>query len=167
MRVAIVLMLSGFLCMSSGAYAPAAGQTKENSGSPTPMLPGMKGHEMMMGPGLMMPTMDSKNGRMLFASKGCVVCHSINGIGGKDAPTFDASSMVLPMNPFEFAARMWDGAKAMVALQREELGEPINLTGNDLTDIIAFVHDGDEQKKFSKSDIPPRIMDVMMKMEME
>ena len=128
MRVAIVLMLSGFLCMSSGAYAPAAGQTKENSGSPTPMLP---------------------------------------GIGGKDAPMFDASSMALPMNPFEFAARMWDGAEAMVALQREELGEPIKLTGNDLTDIIAFVHDADEQKKFSKSDIPPRIMDMMMKMEME
>ena len=75
--------------------------------------------------------------------------------------------MALPMNPFEFAAKMWDGAEAMVALQREELGEPIKLTGEELADIIAFVHDAEEQKKFSETDIPPTIMAVMGHMKMK
>jgi cytochrome c len=109
--------------------------------------------------------MDAARGRKLFASKGCVVCHSINGVGGKDASPLDASTMPVPMNPFEFAARMWNGADAMVALQREELGEPIRLTGDELADIIAFVHHPDEQAKFSENDIPPRIKDLMHHME--
>lgn len=123
---------------------------------------GMMGHDMS--PGLMMPSMDAARGRLLFASKGCVVCHAVNKVGGEDAPPLDASTMVLPMSPFEFAARMWDGAEAMVALQREELGEPIQLTGQELADIIAFVHHADEQKKFSDADIPPQIKKLMQHM---
>ncbi|SMF27614.1 Cytochrome c [Tistlia consotensis] len=130
---------------------------------------GMTGQGMTgqgkMAPGLMMPNMDPSRGRQLFASKGCVVCHSINGVGGEDAPALDASTMTMPMNPFEFSARMWDGAEAMVAMQREELGEPIHLTGQELADIIAFVHNEAEQKRFSKDDIPPRIKKLMEKDE--
>jgi cytochrome c len=126
---------------------------------------GMTGQGMMgqgmMGPGLMMPSMDPVRGRKLFASKGCVVCHSINGVGGEDAPPLDASTMPGPMNPFEFAAKMWRGAEAMINMQREELGKQIEFTGDDLADIIAFVHHPEEQKKFSEADIPPRIMDLM------
>lgn len=108
----------------------------------------------MMGMGLSMPEMNAERGRVLFAEKGCVVCHSINGVGGEDAPAFDASTMDEHMNPFEFAARMWRGAEAMIILQRDELGEPIELNGQELADIIAFVHHDEEQKKFSKNDIP-------------
>lgn len=115
----------------------------------------------MMGPGLMAPTMDPVRGMQLFASKGCIVCHAVNGIGGEDAPPLDASTMSLPMNPFEFAARMWRGAEAMVAMQREELGEPISLTGAELADIIAFVHDEKAQSQFSRNDIPERIQKLM------
>jgi hypothetical protein len=42
-------------------------------------------------------------------------------------------------------------------MQREELGAPIELTGQELADIIAFVHDADEQAKFSHEDIPENI----------
>lgn len=121
----------------------------------------------MMGEGLMMPSMNPARGRELFASKGCVVCHSVNGIGGEDAAALDARTMEHPMNPFEFAAKMWRGAEAMIYLQREELGEQIELTGNELSDIIAFSHHADEQKKFSEADIPTRIRELMMHMEEE
>ncbi|MGI9415949.1 MAG: c-type cytochrome, partial [Hyphomicrobiales bacterium] len=73
----------------------------------------------------------------------------------------DAENMALPMNPFDFAARMWRGAEAMIALQRNDLGNLIQLSGQELADIIAFVHDAEEQKKFSEADIPQRILDVM------
>ncbi len=115
----------------------------------------------MMSPGLMIPQMDPENGRALYASKGCVVCHAINGVGGQDAPMLDAEFMDSPMNPFDFAARMWRGAEVMVMMQRDELGEPIELTGQELADIIAFVHDPAEQALFSQDDIPENIADLI------
>ena len=115
----------------------------------------------MMSPGLMIPPMNPAKGRLLFASKGCVVCHSINGVGGEDAPMLNAEFMDTPMNPFEFAARMWRGAGAMVALQEDELGGQIDLTGEELADIIAFVHDAAEQTRFSMSDVPEEIEEMM------
>ena len=119
------------------------------------------GMGQMMSPGLMLPSMDSTRGRALFAEKGCVVCHSINGVGGEDAPMLDAEFMDEVMNPFEFAARMWRGAGAMVMMQEDELGGQIELTGQELADIIAFVHDAQEQAKFSEADIPHEIEEMM------
>ena len=131
--------------------------------------PGFSGSDATTGPkissGLILPQMDAVEGRRLFAAKGCVVCHSINGVGGEDAPMLDAEFMDTPMNPFEFAARMWQGAEAMVELQRDELGDVIELDGEELAAIIAFVHDADEQKKFTEADIPEEIQAMMGHME--
>ena len=110
---------------------------------------------------LLMPVMNSAAGRKLFASKGCVVCHSINGVGGTDAPQLDASTMPGPMNPFDFVAKMWRGAPAMIEMQKHELGHQIEFTGRELADIVAFAHDPAEQKKFSKADIPEKIQKLM------
>lgn len=120
-----------------------------------------------MATGLVIPPMDAAAGRELFAARGCVVCHSINGVGGIDAPPLDAEFMFLPMNPFDFAARMWGGAEAMVELQREELGDVIYLNGDELAAIIAFVHDADEQALFSEADIPEDIAELMAHAEEE
>ena len=113
------------------------------------------------GPSLVMPDMSSARGRRLFASKGCVTCHSVNGIGGEDAPNLDAHTMRPRMNPFEFAARMWHGAEAMIAMQEEAFGSKITFTGDELADIIAFAHDDEEQHKFTEADISPKIMALM------
>lgn len=115
------------------------------------------GAQNIIAKGLYLPPMNAAKGRMLFASKGCVVCHSINGVGGTDAPKLDASTMKVPMDPFDFAAKMWHGAPAMIAMQQNELGAQIQFTGDELADIIAFAHDPAEQKKFSESDIPANI----------
>ncbi|MDA3858544.1 MAG: c-type cytochrome [Roseovarius sp.] len=122
---------------------------------------GMGMNNGMMAEGLMMPQMDAAKGRKLFAEKGCVVCHSINGVGGEDAPMLDAEFMEMPMNPFDFAARMWRGAGAMVALQEDEMGGQIELDGEELAAIIAFVHDAQEQARFSETDIPEEIEGMM------
>ena len=119
----------------------------------------------MMTAGLIIPEMDATKGRELFASKGCVVCHSIQGIGGVDAPPLDAEYMDSPMNPFDFAARMWRGAETMVMMQRDELGYVIELDGEELASIIAFVHDGDEQKKLSETDFPEEIRELLSEMD--
>jgi mono/diheme cytochrome c family protein len=142
------------LILSLGLPANADGT---NAAQPSGSMMDMQ----MMGTGLFLPKMDAAAGRLLFASKGCVVCHSVNGVGGEDAPALDASLMPVPMNPFEFAAKMWRGAGAMVAMQQDELGAQIELNGEELANIIAFVHDADEQAKFSKSDIPQDIAKMM------
>jgi cytochrome c len=115
------------------------------------------GAERQLAPGLVMPSMDSVHGKQLFASKGCVICHSINGVGGTDAPKLDASTMAPVMNPFEFFAKMWRGAAPMIAMQQSEIGHQIEFTGQDLADIVAFVHNRNVQKTFSAADIPPAI----------
>ena len=119
----------------------------------------------MLSPGIVMPGMDAANGRKLFASKGCVVCHAVNGIGGTDAVPLDATTMSEMTNPFEFVANMWRGAQPMIEMQAEELGGQVEFTGQELADIIAFLHHPAEQKIFSQSDIPPEIQAVIAKME--
>ncbi|MBA3911545.1 MAG: hypothetical protein C0524_17115 [Rhodobacter sp.] len=119
----------------------------------------------MMATGIVLPSMDPATGRQLFAAKGCVLCHAVNGVGGEDAPPMDAEHMEPMMNPFDFAAGMWRGSEAMVALQRDEMGAPIELTGQELADITAFVHDAEEQKRFTQADIPAPIAELLMKMD--
>jgi cytochrome c len=106
--------------------------------------------------GLALPPMDSHRGHQLFMNKGCIVCHKVNGVGSDVGPSLNASDMPSPMNAFEFAARMWKGAAAMVVMQQEELGAIIELTGQDLADLIAFVHDEKMQKAVTADQIPKR-----------
>ncbi len=154
------------LAALSGAEASASQHLGATSTEPGSMMgQGMMGQEMMGGemrmmPGmnrLMMPQMDPARGRKLFASKGCVACHAINGVGGHDATPLDAHTMGGMMSPFDFAAKMWRMAPAMIYAQEEALGEQILFTGDEFADIIAFVHHDEEQHKFSEDDIPPKI----------
>ena len=121
------------------------------------------GHMMAM-PGarnMAMPRMDATRGRKLFVAKGCVACHSINGVGGHDATALDAHTMTPMMNPFDFAAKMWRMAPAMIYAQEEALGEQILFTGDELADIIAFVHDDVEQHNFTDADISAEAAKMM------
>ncbi len=145
--VAGLSALAGIGFSGSGMADPSAGSSSQSDPA--------KGSAP--GPMLMMPMMNPASGRKLYASKGCVVCHAINGVGGEDAPPLDAATMPTVMNPFDFAAKMWRGAGVMISLQEDELGGQIEFTGTELANIIAFVHSAEEQKKFSEADIPPRI----------
>ena len=106
--------------------------------------------------GLVLPPMNSKHGRKVFMDKGCIVCHQVNGVGGAVGPSFDAADMPEPMNSFEFAAHMWRGAPAMAAMQEDLFGELIHITGQELADIIAFVHDGELQAGLTDEAVPER-----------
>lgn len=153
-KITAILITTGLATFVS-AGTVLAGSDSNNSGNMA----------VTQSQGIRLPIMNPAKGRKLFASKGCVVCHSINGVGGEDAPKLDAKTMPAIMNPFDFAAKMWRGAGTMIAMQEDELGEQIEFTGDELADIIAFVHSRDEQKTFSKADIPPRIVKLMNHMD--
>lgn len=117
----------------------------------------------MMDIGLALPPMDSHRGRALFLEKGCVVCHAVNGVGGAVGPSLNAADMPEPMNAFDFAARMWRGAPAMVQMQEDMLGEVVALSGQDLADLIAFAHDEAEQRELEAEQIPTQYRDLVVR----
>ncbi len=153
------VVAAALLLVAGGAFA-GSGHANDDNDNHAQAGAGPDQTARQSGPQLIMPMMNSVRGRKLFASKGCVTCHSINGVGGEDAPELDANTMPPYMSPFDFAARMWRGASTMIYMQ-EELGEQIEFTGEELADIIAFVHDEEEQHKFSLADVPPQIMAMM------
>jgi len=111
---------------------------------------------------LVVPMASAEEGKKLFVGKGCVVCHQVNGIGGKAAPALDADSEQPYFEVFEFAARMWRGAPTMILLQEMELGYQIELSGEDLANLAAFASDPQVQRSFSETDIPEVIRDWMV-----
>ncbi len=111
---------------------------------------------LMSDVGVVMPPMDAERGRHLFVDKGCIACHSVNGVGGDIGPALNAGDMPRPMNSFEFVARMWRGARAMTELQEDLFGEVISLDGQDLADLVVFSHDAEEQAKLTEDQIPER-----------
>lgn len=113
---------------------------------------------------LIMPFMSPERGKVVFVNKGCAVCHSINGVGGEDAPPMDAHTEEKFVNPFSLAAKMWDHASGMIAAQEYEMGEQLIFTGQELADITSFLHDKHAQRDFMKSDLPPRITRLISEM---
>jgi len=107
-------------------------------------------------------TFDAARGRELFVIKGCVVCHSVNGVGGKAAPALDVEIGVSSIDPLDFSARMWRGAPAMVELQSVELGYPIDLTGDDIGDLAAFASDRAEQRLLTLETVPEPMRDSLL-----
>jgi len=100
------------------------------------------------------PVPDAERGRIIFVAKGCVVCHSVNGVGGKAGPALDASEPAGVFDPLDFAARMWRGAPAMIELQSLEFGYQIDLSANDIADLAAFAENYEIQGTFSEDEIP-------------
>lgn len=110
----------------------------------------------------MASTGSPKRGREKFVTLGCVQCHSVNGVGGKVGPSFDAFTEGGAIDPIDFASWMWEDADLMVPLQEMELGYRITLNGEDIRDLAAFASSVDEQEQFGIEEIPPTIRERIM-----
>lgn len=151
MKLLMKLLATAVLALPAVIAMADAGHDADNDGADhAPM-------QIMLGK----MDMDASRGRVLFAQKGCVLCHSVNGIGGKDAAPLDAHSMQELMNPFDLAAKMWAMAPYMIEAQEEELGAQILFTGQELGDIVAFLHDDAEQHKFTLDSLPENIGELL------
>ncbi len=62
---------------------------------------------------------DAERGSALFRSLKCIVCHSLNGAGGKSAPDLwrgeDRS-----FSPYQMAGILWNHAPAMWAVMEQQ-----------------------------------------------
>ena len=103
---------------------------------------------------VVVPMVDAERGRRLFVTKGCVLCHAVNGAGGIAAPALDADGGDEQLDLMDFVVRMWDGAQAMIELQALELGYQIELTGEEIADLAAFAASPEAQRRFTMQAIP-------------
>jgi cytochrome c len=177
MRMRYGLLVAGLgLVVALGAFSDARAHGDEKVDEAlsqehvTPAAEPVQAGHMKMGtdrmssanmPNMRMPSMNPQRGRRLFVAKGCVACHAINGVGGHDATNLDAHTMQPMMNPFDFAAKMWAMAPAMIYAQEEALGEQILFTGDELADIVAFVHNDEAQHNFGEADMTPQARRMM------
>jgi len=106
---------------------------------------------------ILYPNIDPLRGKQMFVEKNCVLCHSVNGVGGDIAPALDAQDNRREVDLLDFAARMWQGSYAMVELQAAELDYRIELEGFEIGDIAAFAYDLETQKSFTQEDVPPEV----------
>ena len=111
---------------------------------------------------LVLPLVNIERGRRLFVNKGCVICHSINGIGGQAAAALDAEPGRTSIDILEFVARMLLGASAMLDLQATELGYQIGLIPQEIGDLAAFVYDPEAQAEFSYDEVPVPLQDWIL-----
>jgi mono/diheme cytochrome c family protein len=111
---------------------------------------------------IVLPEINVQRGRRLFVHKGCVLCHSINGVGGDAAPSLDAERDVTFVNVLDFVARMWRGAWAMLELQTVELGYQIEFTSDEIADLAGFAMDAGAQADFSIDEVPKPMRRWMM-----
>ena len=80
---------------------------------------------------------DPAHGHALFASKGCMHCHSVGGAGGKIGPDLTAAGNL--NGPMEWTDALWNHAAAMrEATQREGIAWP-QFEAHDLRDLYAYV----------------------------
>jgi cytochrome c len=98
---------------------------------------------------VVLPEANARRGSILFTVKGCVICHQVNGVGGKAAPDLTSYRDAESVNPLLFSARMWRGASAMTQLQSIELGYTIELDDQDIADLAAFASSSSEQELFT------------------
>ncbi|WP_428408137.1 c-type cytochrome [Hyphococcus sp.] len=105
------------------------------------------------------PEVNARRGRLQFITRGCVICHQVNGVGGRAAPDLSAMSHSDRINPLDFSARMWRGAPAMTALQAVELGYVIDLDAQDIADLAAFAASPEEQKLLTLESVPAEMRD--------
>ena len=141
------------LATAAGVLAmPAAAQTDTQDEAADEAVPHITGQAET--PPYLLTIPDAKRGRTLFVSKGCVVCHSLNGVGGQVGPPLDPDPYQTYVDPLEFVAGMWRGATAMIVLQEMELGYQIDLSGDDIAHIAGFLHNWDEVQDFNDDDVP-------------
>ena len=84
------------------------------------------------------PAQNPLAGAQIFGAKGCVRCHSINGLGGRIGP--DLAQIPQRRSFYELAAAMWNHIGPMAKRMREEGIERPQLDAQQVGDLIAFLY---------------------------
>jgi mono/diheme cytochrome c family protein len=83
------------------------------------------------------PVGDPDNGKEVFATKGCVSCHQIGGVGGVVGP--DLGTTGRSVAPIQVATAMWNHGPSMSAMMEERGIARPRFSPAELNDLIAYI----------------------------
>jgi hypothetical protein len=84
-----------------------------------------------------------KDGRELFVSQGCAMCHSYEGRGGTDARSLDFMKGELSVGDIaNMSGLIWNHVPTMKAAFAEEHIPFPEFTGNQMASLMAYLHAG-------------------------
>lgn len=86
---------------------------------------------------------NAKDGRELFVSQGCAMCHSFEGQGGSDAPPLDfMKGKLTPGEIADMSGLIWNHVPVMQeAFEEEQIPFP-EFKANQMASLIAYLHAG-------------------------
>jgi cytochrome c2 len=84
------------------------------------------------------PSQDPLAGSRVFGAKGCVKCHSINGVGGKVGP--DLARNLKPHSFYDVATAMWNHLPRMAARMGQLGITRPELTAREAGDLVGFLY---------------------------
>jgi mono/diheme cytochrome c family protein len=77
-------------------------------------------------------------GQLLFRDKGCILCHSVGGEGGRVGP--DLAERGLHWSLTQFAAAMWNKAPAMMKEMKARTISVPRLQAREMADLVAYLY---------------------------
>jgi mono/diheme cytochrome c family protein len=81
---------------------------------------------------------DANEGRVTFTEKGCAQCHSVRGVGGREAP--DLARREVNWDLTQFAAAMWNKAPGMTAHMQARGIQVPQLGAGEMADLVAYLY---------------------------
>ena len=104
---------------------------------------------------LFSPTQDPLAGSRVFGAKGCVRCHTINGVGGQGGP--DLGRLPRPRSFYDLATAMWNHAPRMAERVAQLGGREPRLNSHEAGDLVAFLFTVDYFDPPGKPDVGRRL----------
>ncbi len=129
-------------------HGPAMAELMEEKGVPRPTFTGSELTDLisylesatpasLAGPLYVLPG-NAEEGRVLFTEKGCIACHSVQGVGGRVAP--DLAERGQQWGLTEFAAAMWNKGPTMAKVAKARDVEIPQLGAGEMADLVAFLY---------------------------
>jgi cytochrome c len=83
---------------------------------------------------------NSREGKQVFATKGCIKCHAVRGEGGKEAEDLGKRAKTFYKSLTQIASIMWNKGPAVLGkMSQTQIGIP-KFTPKEMADLIAYLY---------------------------